>query len=155
MIEFEFQSASRRIEEMQKRWITLALMAAFATSLSTLLTETRIPAMGATSSAAAGQKIYGANCSACHGAGGAGLPGEFPPLAGNPMVTGSPDKVIAAVKNGLTGAATVNGKTYSGAMLAWSGKLSNADIADVITYIRSSWGNKADAVTETQVAASK
>jgi cbb3-type cytochrome c oxidase subunit III len=130
-------------------------MGAIATSLSALSIGTRAPAMAATSSAAAGQKIYGANCSACHGAGGAGLPGEFPPLAGNPMVTGSPDKVIAAVKNGLTGAVTVNGKTYSGAMPAWHGKLSNADMADVITYIRSSWGNKADAVTETQVAGSK
>jgi mono/diheme cytochrome c family protein len=71
------------------------------------------------------------------------------------MVTGSPDTVIAALKNGLTGAMTVKGKTYSGAMPAWKGKLSNADIADVITYIRSSWGNKADPVTETQVAGSK
>jgi mono/diheme cytochrome c family protein len=130
-------------------------MAAIATSLSTFSIESRIPAMAATSSAAAGQKIYGANCSACHGVSGAGLPGEFPPLAGNPMVTGSPDKVIAAVRNGLTGAMTVSGKTYSGAMPAWKGKLSDTDIANVITYIRSSWGNKADAVTETQVAGSK
>ena len=51
------------------------------------------------------------------------------------MVTGSPDKVIAAVKNGLTGTMIVNGKTYTGAMPAWKGKLSNADIADVITYV--------------------
>lgn len=65
---------------MPKRWTTLALMGAIATSLSALSIETRAPAMAATSSAAAGQKIYGANCSACHGAGGAGLPGEFPPL---------------------------------------------------------------------------
>jgi mono/diheme cytochrome c family protein len=130
-------------------------MAAIATSLSAFSIETRVPALAATSSAPAGQKIYNANCSACHNANGTGESGVFPPLAGNPMVTGSPDKVIAAVKDGLTGAATVNGKTYSGAMPAWKGKLSNADIADVITYIRSSWGNKADAVTETQVAGSK
>ena len=135
---------------MPKRWITVALMAAIATSLSASSIETRVPALAATSSAPAGQKIYNANCSACHNANGTGESGVFPPLAGNPMVTGSPDKVI-----GLTGAATVNGKTYSGAMPAWKGKLSNADIADVITYIRSSWGNKADAVTETQVAGSK
>jgi mono/diheme cytochrome c family protein len=140
---------------MPKRWITVALMAAIATSLSASSIETRVPALAATSSAPAGQKIYNANCSACHNANGTGESGVFPPLAGNPMVTGSPDKVIAAVKDGLTGAATVNGKTYSGAMPAWKGKLSNADIADVITYIRSSWGNKADAVTETQVAGSK
>jgi mono/diheme cytochrome c family protein len=50
---------------------------------------------------------------------------------------------------------TVSGKTYSGAMPAWKGKLSTTDIADVITYIRSSWGNEADAVTEAQVEASK
>jgi mono/diheme cytochrome c family protein len=71
------------------------------------------------------------------------------------MVTGSPDKVIAAVKNGLTGQTTVNGKSYNGSMPAWKSKLSDAEIADVITYIRSSWGNKADAVTEAQVAGLK
>ena|ERR1700728_2448857 len=140
---------------MPKRWITLALTTTIATSLSTLSIEMRAPAIAASSSPASGQKVYNANCSACHGASGAGVPGEFPPLAGNPMVTGSPDKVIAAVNNGLTGSASVNGKTYNGAMPAWKGKLSSADIADVITYIRSSWGNKADAVTEAQVAGSK
>jgi len=141
---------------MPKRSITLALMAAIATSLWAFSIETRIPAVAATNDAAvAGQKIYGANCSACHGASGAGVLGTFPPLAGNPVVTGSPDKVIAAVKDGLSGAMTVNGKSYSGAMPAWKGKLSTTDIADVITYIRSSWGNKAEAVTEAQVEASK
>ena len=79
----------------------------------------------------------------------------FPPLAGNTMVTGSPDKVIAAVKNGLTGATTVNGKTYNGSMPAWKGKLDDTQIADVITYVRSSWGNSAGAVTEAQVAGAK
>jgi nitrite reductase (NO-forming)/hydroxylamine reductase len=141
---------------MPKRWITLALMAAIVAPLLAISMGTRVPASAATNDAAvAGQKIYDANCSACHGAKGAGLAGEFPPLAGNPMVTGSPDKVIAAVKNGVTGAMTVNGRSYSGAMPAWKGKLSNTDIADVITYVRSAWGNKADAVTEAQVEASK
>jgi mono/diheme cytochrome c family protein len=141
---------------MQNRWITLALMAAIATPLLAFSIETRVPAFAATNDATApGQTIYGANCSACHGVSGTGLSGEFPPLAGNLMVTGSPDKVIAAVKNGLSGAITVNGKPFSGAMPAWKGKLSNSDIADVITYIRSSWGNKAAAVTEAQVEASK
>ncbi|MGA2761182.1 MAG: cytochrome c [Candidatus Cybelea sp.] len=141
---------------MPKRWTTLALLAAIATSLWAVSIETRATAGAATNDAAvAGQKIYGANCSACHGATGAGMAGEFPPLAGNPMVTGSPDKVIAAVKNGLSGAMTVNGKSFSGAMPAWKGKLSNTEIADVITYIRSAWSNKADPVTEAQVEASK
>lgn len=140
---------------MPKQWITFALIAAVATSLTAILCEMRVPAIAASSPAAAGQTVYNANCSACHNTNGSGQPGVFPPLAGNPMVTGSADKVIAAVKNGLTGPTTVNGKSYNGAMPAWKDKLSNAEIADVITYIRSSWGNNGGAVTEAQVAGSK
>jgi cbb3-type cytochrome c oxidase subunit III len=141
---------------MPRRWITLAAIGAIATSFWAGSIETRAPAGAATNDAAvAGQKVYDANCAACHGASGAGVPGAFPPLAGNSMVTGTPEKVIAAVKNGLTGATTVNGKTYSGAMPAWKSKLSDTDIADVITYIRSAWGNTAGAVTEAEVQASK
>ncbi len=81
------------------------------------------------------------------------MPGAFPPLAKNAYVTGDPKKVIGTLLNGLNGAVSVNGKTYNGAMPAWKGQLSNAEIAAVITYIRSSWGNKASAVTEAQVAA--
>jgi mono/diheme cytochrome c family protein len=140
---------------MLKRWMTLALIAA-ATSLVPILFGIGAPTIAATTPApTGGQKIYNANCSTCHNVNGTGTPGVFPPLAGNPMVTGSSDKVIAAVNNGLTGTVTVNGKSYNSAMPAWKGKLSNAEIADVITYIRSSWGNNGSAVTETQVAGSK
>lgn len=137
---------------MLRRSIPLALIAAVASAF-TVAFVAHEPAIAASNSA--GEKVYTANCSACHGANGTGTPGAFPPLAGNPMVTGSADKVIAAVKSGLTGTMTVNGKTYNGAMPAWKGKLSDAQIADVITYIRSSWGNAAGAVTEAQVTGSK
>ena len=53
---------------------------------------------------------------------------------------------------GLNGAVTINGKPYNGNMPAWKGQLSNADIANVATFIRSSWGNKGSAVTEADVA---
>ncbi len=137
---------------MLRRSITLALIAA-AASAFIVSVAAHGPAIAASNPA--GEKVYTANCSACHGANGTGTSGVFPPLAGNAMVTGAPDKVIAAVKNGLTGTTTVSGKTYNGAMPAWKGKLSDAQIADVITYIRSSWGNAAGAVTEAQVAGSK
>ncbi len=140
---------------MCKRSIPLALVGVSVLIAVAFSTGIRNVAAAATSPVAAGQKIYGENCSACHGANGAGMPGMFPPLAGNSMVAGSPDKVIAAVKNGLTGATTVNGKTYNGSMPAWKGKLTDAQIADVITYIRSSWGNSAGAVTEAQVTGAK
>ncbi|HKE36866.1 MAG TPA: cytochrome c [Candidatus Baltobacteraceae bacterium] len=99
-----------------------------------------------------GAKVYQTNCSSCHQVNGEGMPGAFPPLAGNPTVTGDPTKVIHIVKFGLSGAVTVDGKTFNGMMPAWGTQLSNADIAATLTYVRSSWGNKAPAITEAQVA---
>jgi ubiquinol-cytochrome c reductase cytochrome b subunit len=115
------------------------------------------PAGGAASAGSAnGAKVFAANCASCHGAQGQGLPGAFPPLANNPTVTGDAGKVIGIVLSGLHGSITVNGAAYNGQMPAWKGTLSNADIADVITYIRGSLGNnKASAVTEKQVAGYK
>ncbi|HTX59423.1 MAG TPA: cytochrome b N-terminal domain-containing protein [Verrucomicrobiae bacterium] len=103
-----------------------------------------------------GAKVFSTNCSSCHGASGQGMPGAFPPLASNDTVTGDPNKVIGIVLNGLHESITVNGSTYNGQMPPWKGTLSNADIADVITYIRGGLGpNKASAVTEAQVAGYK
>ena len=106
---------------------------------------------GAPPGAAAGAKVFSTNCASCHGAAGAGVPGAFPPLAGNAVVTGDKTKVIQIVVNGLHGQISVKGSTYNGQMPAWKGNLSNSDIANVITYIRNSWGNKASAVTTADV----
>ncbi len=103
-----------------------------------------------------GAKVFASNCASCHGAQGQGLPGTFPPLANNPVVTGDANKVIGIVLDGLHGSISVNGATYNGQMPAWKGTLSNKDISDVITYIRGSLGNNhASAVTEAQVAGHK
>ncbi len=99
-----------------------------------------------------GAKIYTQNCSSCHQPSGKGVPGTFPPLAGNPTVTGDSTAVIHIVRYGLNGSISVAGTSYNGMMPAWGQSLSNADIASVVTYIRSAWGNKAGAVTESQVA---
>lgn len=104
-------------------------------------------------SAAAGAKVYSANCSSCHQANGQGVPGAFPPLGGSAIATGDVTKLIHIVKYGLTGAVQVAGKTYNGQMPNWSPQLSDADIASVITYVRSSWGNKASDITTSQVTA--
>lgn len=104
-------------------------------------------------SAAHGGQIFSQNCSACHGAQGQGTPGAFPPLANNPFVTGDPAAVIDVVKNGKTGPITVNGQTFNGTMPPWKSQLSTQDIADVITYIRTSLGsNKASPVTAAQAS---
>ncbi|HTW84192.1 MAG TPA: cytochrome b N-terminal domain-containing protein [Candidatus Sulfotelmatobacter sp.] len=105
--------------------------------------------------AGAGASVYSANCSGCHGATGQGTPGAFPPLANNPVVVGDPTKVIGIVSNGLTGSISVNGASFNGQMPAWKGNLKPDQIAAVITYIRSAWGNKASPVTTAQVTAAQ
>ena len=100
-----------------------------------------------------GAKVYATNCASCHQADGKGVAGAFPPLAGNPAVTGDPEKVIRIVKYGLNGKIEVEGHAFNGMMPSWDSQLSNAQIADAVAHIRSSWGNSASAVTEAQVAA--
>jgi len=99
-----------------------------------------------------GAAIFAAKCAACHQANGEGA-GPFPPLAGNADVTAADTStIIATVLNGKTGPITINGKQYSGAMPAWRDQLSHAQIAAVLSYIRSAWTNKAPPVSEDQVA---
>ena len=127
-----------------------------STSTTTATAATSAPAKAKTTKVMAssnGLAVYTTNCSTCHQSDGKGAIG--PPLAGNSVVTGDASKVIHIVNSGLTGTITVNGKTFNGTMPAWKGTLSTSDIAAVITYIRSSWGNKAGAVTSAQVASTK
>jgi mono/diheme cytochrome c family protein len=104
-------------------------------------------------SASDGERIYIQNCSSCHQPNGQGVKGTFPPLAGNPTVVGFDVHVIHIVKFGLTGKTVVDGVEYNGMMPAWGQSLSDADIASVLTYIRSAWGNRARPITEARVAA--
>ncbi|HEY5257514.1 MAG TPA: cytochrome b N-terminal domain-containing protein [Candidatus Baltobacteraceae bacterium] len=129
--------------------------AAATTTTATKTPASGGPVLGAAASATAGAAVFSTNCSSCHGALGQGTPGAFPPLANNPVVTGDPNKVIGIVLDGLHGAITVNGATYNGMMPSWKGTLSNGDVANVITYIRGSLGNKAGPVTKAQVDAYK
>ena len=106
---------------------------------------------GAVAAAPDGAAIYASKCAACHQAAGTGIAGTFPPLAGNPVVTGDPKKLIPIVTGGMSGKITVAGTAYNGSMPAWKGQLGNDEIAAVLTYIRSSWGNKASAIKPSQV----
>ena len=77
-----------------------------------------------------GEKIYAANCVACHQANGKGVPGAFAALDGSPVVTGPKGPQIDILLHGKN------------AMPAWKSVLSDTDIAAVITYTRNSWSNK-------------
>jgi ubiquinol-cytochrome c reductase cytochrome b subunit len=99
-----------------------------------------------------GAAVYAANCSGCHGAAGAGLPGAFPPLAKSDVVAGDTTKLIHIVAYGLQGSLTVDGKPYNGQMPAWKTTLSDQQIADVINYVRGNWGNTGAKITAADVA---
>jgi mono/diheme cytochrome c family protein len=140
-------------ENALKRFV-LFIAAAAALSVAVFVPHGTSSSVSA-AAAPDGKAVFAKNCSSCHQATGLGLPGTFPPLAKNAYVTGDPSKVIHTLLTGMTGSIKVNGASYNGAMPPWKGTLSNAEIAAVITYIRSSWGNKASAVTEAQVAKGK
>jgi mono/diheme cytochrome c family protein len=101
-----------------------------------------------------GKTLYGNNCASCHQASGAGQPGQYPPMVGSEWVLGSKEMLSAILLDGVAGSLSVHGGQYGAAVMpSWSGQLSDEKIADIMTYIRSSWGNKADAVTPAEVAA--
>ncbi|MEO9148234.1 MAG: cytochrome c [Burkholderiaceae bacterium] len=92
-----------------------------------------------------GKQIFTANCVACHQATGKGLPGVFPPLDGSEWADGDPRVVVNILLHGITGEIEVEGTTYKGAMPAF-GHLTDAELAAVATYVRSSWSNKGGAI---------
>jgi mono/diheme cytochrome c family protein len=101
-----------------------------------------------------GGQIFAAKCVACHQATGLGLPGVFPPLAGSEWVVGN-DKVLVQIPlHGISGSVQVKGAAYSGAMPVFN-TLSDAEIAAVLTYVRSQWGNAAPPVSPATVAAGR
>lgn len=109
-------------------------------------------ASAAALAAADGAAVYAARCAACHQAGGTGLPGVFPPLAGSEWVAGKETTLAALVLHGASGALTVKGSTYNGAMPAFAAQLQDAELAAVLTHVRSQWGNNAAPVTADTVA---
>ena len=101
-----------------------------------------------------GGQLFAAKCVACHQATGLGIPGVFPPLSGSEWVLGN-DKVLVQIPlHGITGTVQVKGSTYNGAMPSFNA-LNDAEIAAVLSYVRSHWGNTATAVTAATVAAGR
>lgn len=104
---------------------------------------------------ALGRRVYNQNCVACHQSDGRGQTGVFPPLvAADWVMEESPDRIIKVVLAGLVGPILVNGQPYNNAMTAF-GRLSDRDIAAVLTFIRTepTWQNNAPPVTPEMVAA--
>jgi mono/diheme cytochrome c family protein len=99
-----------------------------------------------------GKAVYGRICASCHLGTGKGVPGNnIPPLAGSALATGDAVIPIRIVLHGLRGPIERNGVQINGQMAAWKDQLSDQDVADVLTYVRSAFGNAAAAVTADEV----
>jgi mono/diheme cytochrome c family protein len=98
-----------------------------------------------------GAKLYENHCAACHGDQGKGIPGAYPPLAGNRAVTMPvTQNLVQVVLHGGFPPAT-RGHPRPFGMPPFATTLSDADVAAVITYVRASWGNQAAPVSELSV----
>ena len=90
-----------------------------------------------------GKTLFAKNCAACHQASGKGIPGAFPALAGNSFVQGTPGDVATVLLKGR------------GGMPDFSGSLDDGEIAEVLSYVRASWGNSASALSGADVGAQR
>ena len=100
-----------------------------------------------------GAQIY-TRCATCHQVNGQGLPGTYPPLANSAIANGDPVVPVAVITHGLQGPIEVDGKQFNSVMPPYgTGQpLSDDEIAAVLTYVRTSFGNSSGAVTAQQVA---
>ena len=102
-----------------------------------------------------GKKIFSSYCAVCHQPNGLGAAGQgYPPLAGSEYVNGGTRRLGMIVLKGLHGPLTVKGQQFGTAIMQnWDATLTDAKIADVLTYIRQEWGNKGGPVAAAQIAA--
>lgn len=119
------------------------MMSKHACSLAFAAAAILLAGTDACAQAADGKTLFAKNCAACHQANGKGIPGAFPALAGNAFVQGAPGDVATVLLKGR------------GGMPDFSGSLNDADIAQVLSYVRSSWGNGAAAIGEQEVGAQR
>ncbi len=96
-----------------------------------------------------GKKIYVLQCMTCHQADGTGVPNVNPPLNGK-QVTGDKNKLIDIVIKGSASPVGINGVSYNNPMPP-NPAIKDREVADVLTYIRNSFGNKASTVRESEV----
>lgn len=101
-----------------------------------------------------GRAKYQQICMPCHQESGIGVPNQFPPLAGSEWVlTPGPGRLIRLTQAGLTGPIKVKGTDWNLTMPPMGATLTDKELAAVLTYIRTTWGNSASKVTEEQVKA--
>ncbi|OGW59679.1 MAG: hypothetical protein A2V83_04210 [Nitrospirae bacterium RBG_16_64_22] len=135
-------------QERRNRLATVCSLAAalVVLSASTIHAQTR------------GESLYLQHCAVCHQPNGKGIPGFFPPLAGNPVVNSDePARIreyLSKVIFGYHGGLLVRGELYSGTMppIAYFGRMNDSELLDLINYQRSAWGHHSKPVTASDLA---
>ncbi|MDG2530113.1 c-type cytochrome [Caulobacter endophyticus] len=107
------------------------------------LTAAALPAASALAAPPPGRTLYADNCAACHQASGKGVKGAYPALAGTPLIQGDAKPLLSIVLNGKN------------EMPGFRDDMTDADLAGLLTYVRSSWGNTGKAVTPAEVATAR
>jgi nitrite reductase (NO-forming) len=97
-----------------------------------------------------GKQVYMQTCFVCHQPDGQGIAGQIPPLAKSDYLMADKARSIRGVLLGQSGEMIVNGKSYNGQMIPLN-YLSDVDVANVLTYVRNSFGNSGDAVNLAEV----
>lgn len=104
---------------------------------------------------AKGKAVFLRACASCHQANGAGVKGVFPPLTDRAIIGGDPVRLIRIVLHGLQGPVEVEGVRYDGVMPAHGASLKDHEIANLLTYMRRTWGGDAAVITREDVAAER
>jgi mono/diheme cytochrome c family protein len=147
---------------MKKNRLTILLAGGLFILASALMSQTKKPAASAQkgpgkgaamkASMDRGKQVYLEQCLACHQADAGGVQNMNPPLVKTKWVLGDKTTLVQVVLKGMTGEVEINGDTYHNVMAPHS-DLSDQQIADVLTYVRNNFGNKATAVTAVEVKA--
>jgi nitrite reductase (NO-forming) len=101
-----------------------------------------------------GEAVFRGTCSTCHQLDGRGIPGVFPPLASSDYLMADKPRSIRVVLAGLSGPVEVNGTKFDGVMPPLA-NLTDHEIADVLSFVRNSFGNKGEAVSDPEVASAR
>src|SRR5262249_1189762 len=107
---------------------------------------------GAATQIARGKLLYGKYCISCHQVNGTGVPNMNPPLAKTEYVLGDKTRLIGILLNGLNEDVEINGEYYSNPMPSQAA-LKDQEIADILSFVRNSFGNKASTVSAAEVTA--
>lgn len=140
----------RAMELVAERGVTLQLTASDVSADEAAQENASDPAGegadGVTAELPDGSQVY-AQCAGCHQQNGQGVPGAFPPLAGHAPdlynAEGGPTYLVDVILYGLQGQIEVEGQSYSGLMPAWQ-QLTDAQIAAVLNFVLTEWGNEAE-----------